>query len=324
MSCRTRLFCRKQQHRSSAFTLVELLVVIAIIGMLVALLLPAVNAAREAARRTQCINNLRQLGIAVHGFESSYACVPPSRYENRHPSWFALVLPFFESQTEQQLWQLDRPYYDPRNEQARLIALPIFRCPTRDSNPLTMEGNVDGPASTVGAVGDYVGNAGNNQRGGDQFWRPGANGTIITPRVFDFSQERKGRLWRSDVTFKKITDGLSKTFLGGEKHIPFDAIDRQGSLYNGDHQTNCARVAGRVAPIANNPADRTRCNTSGVCRTPCICDGFGSWHPGVCPFVFVDGHVEALASDMNIIAIDHMAARDDGFASDELSQAGTR
>ncbi|MEM9657970.1 MAG: DUF1559 domain-containing protein, partial [Planctomycetota bacterium] len=76
------------------FTLVELLVVIAIIGVLVALLLPAVQAAREAARRTSCTNNIRQIGLAVHNFEDNYKVVPPARWRNGSPTWFAVIMPF--------------------------------------------------------------------------------------------------------------------------------------------------------------------------------------------------------------------------------------
>jgi prepilin-type N-terminal cleavage/methylation domain-containing protein len=192
------------------FTLVELLVVIAIIAILVTLLLPAVNQAREAARRTQCSNNLRQLGLALHNFHSAYDQLPPSRFLNRHPSWFAIVLPFIEGQNEMQLWHLDRHYYDPINKRAREIALPTYRCPTRSSKELTQESRTDdGPAATVGAVGDYVGNAGNNRSGGLQYWRPGENGTLITANMFDEPNVTRTN-WESQVTFKKITDGLRR------------------------------------------------------------------------------------------------------------------
>ena len=92
--------------RPRGFTLVELLVVIAIIAMLVTLLLPAVQSAREAARRTQCSSGLRQIGLALLNFEGAYEKLPPSRFRNRHPSWFALILPFVEGAAEFQQWDL--------------------------------------------------------------------------------------------------------------------------------------------------------------------------------------------------------------------------
>ena len=81
-----------------AFTLVELLVVIAIIGVLVALLLPAVQAAREAARRSQCTNNLRQIGVGIHNYESTWKTLPPGSYQAVFGTWILHLLPFVEQQ----------------------------------------------------------------------------------------------------------------------------------------------------------------------------------------------------------------------------------
>ena len=186
-------------------------------------MLPAVQSAREAARRSQCSNNLRQVGLALINFEGAYNKLPPSRYKNRFPSWFAIVLPFVESQNERDLWNLDKPYYDRENQLAREAIIPVFRCPSKDSNPLVTESLSDGPSATQGAVGDYAGNAGNNNRGGSQFWRPGANGTIITADLFD-DDGNPSTKWDSDITFKRITDGLSKTFFAGEKHVPLEHV----------------------------------------------------------------------------------------------------
>src|SRR5436190_13680186 len=92
-----RLISRKQlTHKRSAFTLIELLVVIAIISVLVSLLLPAVQQAREAARRSQCSNNLKQMGLAIHNFENSQQTLPSSRLGPQHGTWFVQILPFVE------------------------------------------------------------------------------------------------------------------------------------------------------------------------------------------------------------------------------------
>ena len=86
----------KTSRRVGGFTLVELLVVIAIIGILVALLLPAVQAAREAARRSQCLNNCRQLGLAFHMYHDSTNELPPSRMKERFFTWAGVILPYME------------------------------------------------------------------------------------------------------------------------------------------------------------------------------------------------------------------------------------
>jgi prepilin-type N-terminal cleavage/methylation domain-containing protein/prepilin-type processing-associated H-X9-DG protein len=303
-------------RRLQGFTLVELLVVIAIIGMLVALLLPAVQAARESARRSSCANNLHQLGIAVHNFHNEHQKLPPSRYLNGFPTWFAIILPHVEERPLQLLWHLDRPFYAIENKAVRETPVTTFRCPTRGNTTLVSDGHGDaGNNDTTGAAGDYVGNAGNNRFGGDSYWRPGANGVIITAQMFDVSGYR-GTHWESEMSFRRITDGLSKTFLAGEKHVPTNQTEQQGSLYNGDNQNNCARPAGVRAPIADSPDNLAMCGPGPKCPR-CICSNFGSWHPGVCQFVFADGHVAAISISTDILAIDGMAVRNDGLVTGE-------
>ncbi len=134
--------------RNSGFTLVELLVVIAVIGVLVSLLLPAINAAREAARRTQCKNNMRQLGLATLSYESAAGNLPPAglvgpptplcRMLDKHfdPqtgtrfSWLVLILPYLEQQTLHDRFQLDRDIFhqDPHEPQAEYVA--SYACPS--------------------------------------------------------------------------------------------------------------------------------------------------------------------------------------------------
>src|SRR5438445_12402709 len=100
-------------QRIRGFTLVELLVVIAIIGVLVALLLPAVQAARESARRSQCSNHLKQIGLAVQNFEDSNKVLVPARMENYGGvTWVVFLLPFMEQGPFYQQWDINRWYYD--------------------------------------------------------------------------------------------------------------------------------------------------------------------------------------------------------------------
>src|ERR1700686_2885225 len=94
-----------------AFTLIELLVVIAIIAVLVSLLLPAVQQSREAARRNQCANNLKQIALAVHNFEDTNQSLPSSRMGPQHATWFVQLLPFLDQKNVFDLWSIADSYY---------------------------------------------------------------------------------------------------------------------------------------------------------------------------------------------------------------------
>ena len=130
-----------KQKKNSAFTLVELLVVIAIIGILVAMLLPAVQSIREAARRTACTNNLRQIGLATVMFHDANDAFPPARtttpgprlrisFRNGPDSWFVRILPFMEQDNLFKEWDLHDVY---RNQSTIATSTPVgsFLCPSR-------------------------------------------------------------------------------------------------------------------------------------------------------------------------------------------------
>ena len=117
------------------FTLVELLVVIAIIAILVSLLLPAVNSAREAARRTQCVHHLKQLGLALQAYHDKYGSLPPAYFPDKDGkpkySWRVLILPMLGEQALYDAYDFDEPWNGPNNRKLASKMPAVFACPGR-------------------------------------------------------------------------------------------------------------------------------------------------------------------------------------------------
>ena len=289
------------------FTLVELLVVIAIIGVLVALLLPAVQAAREAARRTQCSNNLKQLGLAAQNFHDTYQYLPSSRIWDHWATWAVQIMPFMEQRPLYDQWNIQDQYYN-QTQQVRETNVKGLFCPSRrPPGKPSSQGDVPDnstPSSShfSGALSDYAGCSGDFNY---TSWYEGvnANGACFTGEVIEQSGTLIKR-WRGRVNFAKIEDGTSSTFLVGEKHVVqsrFTIAVGDGSIYNGDHEWNFARVAGPGYPLAPNPKYTTAMNTI-----------FGSYHPGMCQFVLVDGAVRMIRNDVSTTVLQRLAVRNDG------------
>jgi prepilin-type N-terminal cleavage/methylation domain-containing protein/prepilin-type processing-associated H-X9-DG protein len=146
---------RPPSHRSPpGFTLIELLVVLGIIGALIGLLLPAVQRVREASARTKCLNNLRQIGLALHAHHATLGKFPPGGIEWRPPdgdptrrqlAWSAFILPYLEQNALYQQLDLTTPFDSPQNAAAAAVVLPIYICPTslRDSPVVDGRGACD-------------------------------------------------------------------------------------------------------------------------------------------------------------------------------------
>jgi len=316
------------------FTLVELLVVIAIIGILIAMLLPAVQAAREAARRVQCTNNLKQVALAVNNFHDVYKQIPAAASWDEAPSWFVLILPFMEEQEQFDRWVLDGRWHSGANRlilkdyRAGFGQVQGYRCPSRVRPAGEFHERCDacGEPFPVAPYGDYAGNAGTHYLCCDipTFY---PSGEAFGPPHRGYMHSHDGvivqQMWgagcctqyKSHLSFKSIVDGLSKTWLVGEKHVVEGQHGPTGCANSSCKSMGCdgtwagvnewnqvARLIGRDYPVARGPTDDT--------FDPFIMV-FGSWHPGVCLMATCDGAVNVVDTTADAEVLQQKASRDD-------------
>ncbi|HEY2413090.1 MAG TPA: DUF1559 domain-containing protein [Pirellulaceae bacterium] len=225
---------RRSLSRAFGFTLVELLVVIAIIGVLVALLLPAVQAAREAARRSQCSNNLRQLGLALHNYHDTQLAFPinyrvgGNNGQNTYAtwSWMQGILPYIEQTAMYSQLTIAGPMSLPNNLLAANTPIKTFRCPSDGLNRNGMMTNASDSGGTK-AVTNYKANCGaawnwtfvntNNIRWpGDGNGLLHCDGLICSNSYGSTGSTAISDLMKNMTRFASITDGTANTFAVGE------------------------------------------------------------------------------------------------------------
>ncbi len=284
---RRQLGLKKSGHQKHGFTLVELLVVIAIIGTLVGLLLPAVQAARESARRSQCSNNLKQVALGLQNYADANKTLPPSATNDTVDSkgrqgwsWMLLVLPYIEQASlydacmNQVTWRMQRPIWmdTPVQPQAR-APIPPFICPSDKVGLLAPE--VKFNSASGGSPTAMLTASKSNVL---------ANGGAVT--IWDGSVDQQLRAAQGafrrakGAGFKEFTDGLSKTFLvgeaGGTPAVATDA-DRMPGIWSGTWNQNMSQLE-----IMRYATEKLNAGTT---------SSFGSFHPGGANFALADASV---------------------------------
>ncbi len=279
------------------FTLVELLVVIAIIGVLVALLLPAVQAAREAARRMQCSNNLKQMGLAFHNYHDANKKLPPAQdYGTTSSSpgtrpgwaWSAFIMPYIEGNAAFQQIDFDDFLFNGNHPEVVANPVAFALCPSDEIEPVRT--HFTGPKSIpLQASSSYVVSAGPFNMHRDPYK--------------GYPDRMRGCFYyNTKVEFREITDGLSNTILAGELKflekltIPSSKRDWNGFWY-GRHNGGSSRGgAWYILSLARTA--EVRMNAPGQAETV-IRKGFHGSHPGGVQFLFGDGAVRYISDSIN-------------------------
>ncbi len=278
-----------RSHNCRGFTLVELLVVIAIIGVLVALLLPAVQAAREAARRSSCLNNLSQLALAVHNYEFAVEHLPAgvinpdgpirSEADGQHVSWIVQILPYVEMRNVYDAFDQEAGAYAPTNSAVRAVPVSLFMCPSFPG--------LDTSEDKLAALSTYA----------------GCHHEVEAP----IDTDNHGLLFlNSRVRFIDIKDGSSQTILIGEMWPDNDEL----GWVSGTRATlrNTSRVNQR--PPRRNEVEAPK-------PGPLEVGGFGSAHPAGINIATADGSCHFVREDAEADVLRQLGHRADGSLQSE-------
>jgi len=303
------------KNPKSGFTLVELLVVIAIIGVLVALLLPAVQAAREAARRMQCSNNLKQIGLALHNYHDTHSSFPPGALTVNNLSWNVFVLPYIEQQALHDLFNFDLGSFNggglgegPNKSVHALIRVDAFQCPSA-TQQLATHGSSTLSDGQQTYTSHYFGVAG-----------PG--GVDPNGNLYDFDDQGAGEggfalegvLGRDrTVSIAHIRDGTSNTLAVGE--IAYQPGGYGTPAAGGGDGANWVRgIAFGTTPSPGQGMSSAKNIVDGINVIPVRFNDipFGSLHPGGAMFARCDGSVDFVSESIDLAVYKSSASRSHG------------
>jgi prepilin-type N-terminal cleavage/methylation domain-containing protein/prepilin-type processing-associated H-X9-DG protein len=290
-------------RNSRGFTLIELLVVIAIIAVLIGLLLPAVQKVREASARTSCQNNLKQIGLALHNYESANQFFPPGDTQTSPLfAWSAAILPYIEQDNVYRIYDFTHDWNLPGNYPAIQTQMKVFNCP---STPAGLRN--DTTIAAMPACGDY-----SSLNGIKDFVAINCVGIIIKnpatdTRLFGVLQRDKPARWVD------ITDGASNTIMVAEDAGRPD-LYIAGSV-KGDPSIAGWKQGGWADPGAPFSIDGS--NTDGSVPGPCSINCTNnsevySFHPGGANALFADGSVRFLAASMDLCKLAALVTRSGG------------
>lgn len=298
-----------------AFTLVELLVVIAIIGVLVALLLPAVQQAREASRRASCVNNLKQLALAVHGYHDAYTSFPAGGTtagaccdSKSYHSWTIVILPFMERNDLYDLYAFNLFNEDPPNRQLREKYVPTFGCPS-EANPGQLLVPDSGPAVTAALkyrTSNYRGVSGRSD--GNGWWDTRQYDSCCgNPASANYLGDPVKQLWKgifhnvdsvlSQERIATVLDGTSNTLMLGE-FATRTKLDRSSFWAYSYASYNKSAAVPQARTLLG---DYDKCVKIGGAGADNSCKrGWGSYHPNVLQFSMADASVRQVRTNIDL------------------------